>query len=657
MRVPGGKASVAGTLALTGYSGATGELRITEAAQLDAARRTDRDRAIRLARFLDEKFPNDSATDGARHRLGVLLYQDGKPVEAYDALVKVRAGYSQVANARLFQGGLVSQMLTAKDSPLPPDRRREVFHRTVADLDKTVRPVAGADLQAVRSYVSIRCRLALLYLLQLRVDPEADAKAPGYVKAQQVAEEVLASLPTFTSLAGAEKRLNLDGWEMRLLAEDARARAVYLRGQASYTQGKYDDVFNALGEVLAEMQKDPTRFVEQVKRATAAPAPPDKKDEKKDEKKDDKKDDKKDPDPEVMPAEDPDGALQARVVSLAGAADRLRQDLIVLGLKTRVKQGQVDRASELIDLLKKYGGSLEANVTTLQQLSGELAVQIVSLRRDGKADEAKALTDGFAKLLEKVSAEPNLPPSMHLFMGQALIVVNEPNKAVEALKKVPPPKDPGWLNLPSAKLPDDEARRQVAEYRRAVLELIRAHRLAKQYIEADNLLKAALGDQAKPGWAYTSIDFRKEVAYLFEARGADDPQNARTLWGWALKEWNELYAITRNRVERDLKDPPKDANGNVDNLTMQRNKNAFFDAFFDVQRCLVKANSQILSNNQAKLQESLNNVAKAFVEQEKANWDDMFPEVRVKYYDLLEEHPDLKKAYQAAGGKQFLQRP
>ena len=681
MKLPGGKAPLAGSLALGGYFDASAALKLTDADALAATRRVDRDRAIRLARFLDEKFPADTATDTARHRLGFMLYEEGKLTEAFDVLVKIRPGYNQASTARLFEGSIAIQLLSAADSPIAadPNRKREVFARAVADLDRTVRPAAGAEVDAVRAYVSVRCRLALLHLQHLRVDPQAGGG--GYARAQAVAKDVLETIPSFTKLArGDDKQLTLEGWELRLFGEDARTRAIFLRGQSAYTQQKYDDVFNIIGEVLAEMREQ-GRFTKQVESAGGMPPPKEPEPKKEPEKKEPpKKNEKKEPekkeppkkepelkkepepkgDPDAMPAEDP---VKARVAKLAGSVDAYRQNLVVLGLKTRMKQGQVDKANELLGLLKSFGGGIESHVATLQQLSLELAAQIVALKREGKAAEAKVLTDGFAKLVANVSAEPNLPPSMHLFIGQALVIVGESDKAVESLKKVPPPKDMTWL-MPTGKLPTEEpqlteARRQVSEYRRATLELVRALRAAKKYPEADALLKASMGTAEKQGWAFPSLEFRKEVAYLHEAQGADAGANAKaaqTEWGLALKEWNSLYGITRGRVERDLKDPPKNAGGNVDNQAMLRNKNTFFESFYDVQRCVVKANAQLLMGK-PKLQETYDKVAKAFVEQEKNNGADMTAEVRMKYHDLLDEYPELKKAYQAAGGKLFLEKP
>src|SRR5439155_9711412 len=52
----GAKASVAGSLAVTGYASASREIKTTEQEKLGDARKADRERAVRLAKYLDEKY-------------------------------------------------------------------------------------------------------------------------------------------------------------------------------------------------------------------------------------------------------------------------------------------------------------------------------------------------------------------------------------------------------------------------------------------------------------------------------------------------------------------------------------------------------------------------------------------------------------------------
>jgi hypothetical protein len=688
MKTAGGKSSVAGALGFDSYMSAAGQIRATDQGMLESARRADRDHAIELARFLDEKFPTDTATDRARHRLAGLLWSDGKLVETYDTLLKVRAGYEEIGSVRLFQGALAQQLLGLKDSPLADDRRTEVFRRTTSDLEKIAKPLPEAPEEDVRIYLTARNRLALLYLLQPRVDPAAEKSGPGYVKSRKTAEDVLGSLPTFVSMVkedGGTKAPNVDGWEMKLMAEDARTRAVFLEGQALFVKGKYDEAYNAIGQVLAEMNQNGT-YSEALKKffdgvptpAAKAPAPPKKGTDPK--KPDPKKattppktpepkkaapPPKKGPEPkkglagdfEPIAAEaaapEVDDDTRNKLIGLADTVDRIRRDMIVLALKIRVKQGQAEKGAEQLELLKRFGGSLDANVATLQQLTTEMAGQILALKRAGKAAEARALTEGFGKLLDKVAVEPKLPPSILLFLGQSLVLVGEFEKAEQMLTKVPKPAAEVLLK-PVGELKDPE-RTQVLLYRRAALELVRAYRNAKKYNEADALLKDSMGTADKQNWAFASLEFRKEMAYLAEDRGAAEPnvQEANKLWGQAVQEWALQYNLARKRLSAD---PPKTAEGNIDNAAILRNKNAFFEAYFEYHRCIVKANMQ-LRKGSPKLQATFDDLGRKFFDMEKSAGEDMVPEVREKYTDLLEEIPELKKAYEAAGGKMFLERP
>jgi tetratricopeptide (TPR) repeat protein len=488
-----------------------------------------------------------------------------------------------------------------------------VYRRSVNDLERLPAPPATATDDEARTYVSVRARLAFLYLLQSRVDAEAEKAGAGTAKARTLAEEAVQLVPTYKSLmTGDMKAPNLDGWEARLAAEDSRTRAVYLEGINNFAAGKYDEVFASAGKVLAEMNEHGP-LTETVKGV-----------------------------------EGTDDAQKARVGKLAEGVDKLRRDLVVLSLKTRVQQGQADKGIELLDLLKKFGGTIESSRQTLEQLTLDMSGRIEKLRREGKAAEAKTLSDGFAKLLERVSAEPNLPVSMQLFLGQALIVVGKYDEAAAALAKVPRPAN---IAMPA----DEAARVMASQYRRAALDTARAKRMGKKYDEAEKLIAEAMGTKEKQGWAFSSLDFRKESAYLNEARGADEknPKEAGKHWGTAVKSWNEMLTITRNRMTGP---PPKDATGNLDNNAIQKGKNAFYDAYFDYNRCILKANMQLLAGN-PKLDERMADTAKRFVELETKEGANMYPEVRGRYHDLITEVPALRQSYEKLGGKLFLQAP
>src|SRR4029079_8897905 len=102
-------------------------------------RKIDRDRAVELARYLDRTFPNDLATDAARHRLAILLMQEKHYDQAFDAVTKVRAGYAQLTSARDLEAYLAAQLINGpKDQPLPAGGKVAVFRRAVDDLSRVV---------------------------------------------------------------------------------------------------------------------------------------------------------------------------------------------------------------------------------------------------------------------------------------------------------------------------------------------------------------------------------------------------------------------------------------------------------------------------------------------------------------------------------------
>ena len=87
-------------------------------------------------------------------------------------------------------------------------------------------------------------------------------------------------------------------------------------------------------------------------------------------------------------------------------------------------------------------------------------------------------------------------------------------------------------------------------------------------------------------------------------------------------------------------------------------RNAFADAYFDMQRCLVKANQQLLKGlPPEKLQKTYDDVGKRCVDLEKqipaADWQ---PEVQNRYADFLKEIPQVMAAYKANSGKMFLEK-
>lgn len=630
---PGGKAAYAGWLSLVNY------LAAGRRAKGEGARGADRERAVAVARFLEERFPNDAATDSARHQLASLYLEEKKPLEAFEALLKVRPAYAQITHVRLLEGYLAAQLVAPRDSDLPEARKAEVFKRAVADLAKVTKPAPVATEDDVRDYVSARCRLASLMLAQGRADPAAEKAAPGYDQALAVADAAVRDIPTFNALTeakGGAKALNLDGREMMLLAQDAQGRASYLRARAlmdaadatpdpAARQQKYDAAARTLQPVVELVEKNGPLFTPEMKKWSEGIG------------------------------EDRDTVQKARIAQLAGVVDKTRVDVVLAAFRLKVKQSKGAEAAALLNLIEKAGGSIENSLPLLEPVGRELAVQLAVLRKEGKKAEADALSAGLAVLLNKITTVKKLPEPTVLFVGQMLVEVGQFDKAVEMLRKIPAPEFAGWQENKPELIPQEVRGRvqaQIRDYAAAQYGIARALREAKRYKEAEELLRGVVGRPEKPGWGSGRLYFRKELALVHEgkAEGIANPKEANAEWGQAVKEWTALFNVQRARLQK----PPPGATPQQ----MAEFRNAFADAFLDVNRCLVRANEQLLKGRPPeKLQKTYSDVGRRLAEMEwqipAAEWQ---PEVQHRYADLLRDSPPLLAAYKAAGGKFFLEK-
>jgi len=650
-----------------------------------ATKKSDRERAMRIARFLDDTFPNDTPTDFARYRLASMLAEEGKPHAAFQVIVKIRPGYSSVTVARQYEGYLAA-VLIAKDKDeegepelaLTPEQKLVVFRKAADDLRRFPKPVAAGSKEDVRGYLTLRVRLAQLYLSQSKADPATDATSPGYLVSLAIAEETLAALRDFDVLKEKDKDnkykltgsylegLNTDGAELRLQALDVRTRALFLRVKSLVDTKKLDDANVAIEPAVADADKDGLIVTERIKQWLGGEGDKDAKGEL------------------VDTAEV--AAQKAKIAGLATGIDKLRRDIVLLGFKLRCVQGRPADATKMLDLLKKNGGGIEVNQSGFESLARELAAQIQALHRAGQAKQATDLGAGLALLLKEFA---NLKPeqittSTTLFLGATSLTVGEFENALKEFAKIAVPVVPAgigpkgveWWNLDTKLIPDMDRNKyqdSVKYYRFAQLNTARALIGLKRFDEAEKLLAKAIGGQAKEpqGFAFGSLDYRKELAGLYEVKGAAlAGKPAGDAWGLALKEWTTLVGFASNNVKRvaDAKGTP---------AQVMQAKSGYYDAYYEVQRVLLAANTQLLQKGTPKLADTFKAVGKRIADLETSGkFNDMTiddpknpgkklsagrelvtNEVWTHYCDLLDKYPELKAAYKESNGKFFNDRP
>ncbi|MCX8140135.1 MAG: hypothetical protein N3E46_10675 [Gemmataceae bacterium] len=663
MRAPSHKLAAAGLLAINGYLAATAHLKPdlsdpTAAQQfqeqLQRLRQIDRSHALRLAQYLDQRFPDEPITDAIRLRLALLLIDDHQEREAYKLIIRVRPGFSQISQARLIQAFLAVNLLTNEQSPLSDKDKQEVYQRTVKDLSQLPVPVAAASGEQGREYYQVQARLGQLYLLQDRFQPQAEKKQPGYERALALADKLLKDLTTFKGLQtnppDKKGTLNLDGREAQLLARDLQLRASLIRIARLLDQEppQLDEAEKTLRPIVDELLRLGPLLTDQLKQWSTGEGDPG--------------------DDEAVKRQ------KAQIANLAATCDRTRREIGLLGFRLAVQQGNIDEAKRRLEALKKFGLTIETSQDMYEQLARQLAVRLSRLQSQKREAEAEVLSKGVQLVLQELRSSQNLSPRTILFIAQTLATIGDYDNALQEARKIEVPKVadlPGiesnteWWQVDVTKIADNQVRTRFQDacrdYRVATLIQARCLRQSGKLQEAEALLVKAIGDQKNRGWGFTSLDLRRELAYTYEAQAAKaasegDLKKANLLWRNALNEWTTLFQYARAEVQRLNEDTPAEQ--------VRRVKSAFFDAFYEVQRVLIAANKQ-LQKDQA-LQRSLETVGRRIAEMEITNkiaeqeaqgHSIILPETWNRYYELLSNEPIVKKAYQDNGGKLFLQPP
>ena len=477
-------ASRAGLIAIAAYRQAG-----AKADEADAkGRRADLDRAVAVGLWLDRQFPLEANTDSARVQVGRDMLQTRRYPEAFKLLTRVGNGSPVVLDARYLESIAAIEMLRAGPAAdgvpgVTPAEKAEVYQKALADLQGLPETPATAPRGDSRLAVLLVLQLAELHFLNGVAElPKAEATAALAGK----------KLATYASLTPDDKK------ELEFRVELARMRALWGQAVILFQAKKYAEAVAKIAPVLKEAKDNGAVFKE---------------------------------------------GMEPEVAAFAKRVDEYRREkLLGLAMQARIREGAVGQVGELLDVLKKLGGSLANSGGTLGVMIDGVRPQIDALRKEGKVAEADALTAGIGTILDKVAAEPDVKPPTIIVLAQGLNSIGNHDKAVEFLKKIAAPADATLMKRRPNEIAAEADQLAVLRYRNAQLEMARAYRLGKKFPEADAVTKEAVGD-GKPGsgWA-NNADFKREVAYLLEAKATDDPdpKSAVKLWGEARAKWTEM---------------------------------------------------------------------------------------------------------------------
>lgn len=342
--------------------------------------KADQRRLRQLAETMEKSWPDESATDFARHQLGDFLLEDGNFVEACAMLARIAPTYPGFAQAR-YQLGAAAQKAQGRDVKLSAQQKQSLLTQATAALEQVPDPVAGASEESNLAATLTRLQLGTLLLLR-----PPDART--YDRVETLGRR----------LAGVIPQLELDDKVTPQLA--AEAAKLQLTG----TEGKAYLHLKAARPAEARKLLDP--LIAQIRKELDGKPPPH--------------------------AEEP---------WFEGYRDVQRQ-VLLLALRANIMENQTAAARQVLDTLRRATADktdllnqrLLQVVTLLKEDTDALKA-----KSGGGRDQ---LEKGLVAFLDDLAAPERLSvPETRLFVAQAYSNLERHDKAAALLKAFPPAKE------------------------------------------------------------------------------------------------------------------------------------------------------------------------------------------------------------------------
>lgn len=344
--------------------------------------KVDQRRLRTLAEYMEKTWPDETATDFARHQLGSFLLDDRNLIEACAMLSRIAPSYPGVAQAR-YQQGAAAQRAQAKDVPLAPDQKRRLLRDAIAGLEQLPEPSTGSG-DDVLALCMAKCQLGNLYLYDESVG------GASFVKAAEQGRRLAELVPT----------LNLDDKvSQQVLVE---ANKLYLAG----TQNRafllvQADQLNAARTMLQPI-------FERVRKEIEAAKPPE----------------------------------YAGEPWYEGYREVQRQ-VVALHLRLAIQENQSDAAHRSLALLRRASGQLENANDRLLRLVYDLKREADEAKKKGETEKRDKLEKGLVAFLDELAKPKALADDVRLFLAQAYGGLDRHDRAADLLAGYPPPANGG----------------------------------------------------------------------------------------------------------------------------------------------------------------------------------------------------------------------
>lgn len=384
----------------------------------------EKDRMLKLAQYMEERWPKETAGDVARFQLAAVMLREKNLTDKYPEIIRrlegVTPSFPGFARAQWELAQVAFQAEREKAPPMPGDKPDGYRTRAMAALERIPEPAAGGDPQAAHLWLLARVRLTRELF-----------KAKKYDLMQTAATNLRTKLPTLRTDAD-DKRNEAIRNQLSYEIEELLLYARYGLAEAAYAANQFQPVAAMLDPLVKELNE---------------------------------------------------GKLPPMRKNL-----QLGMALLGMDLKASVQLGQVPQAREVLKALSSLSAEAGAETSAnaiLGQLSVLIQQQVEDLRKKNNEANLKKAVDGFTAILDDIVKQtPNPTLKFAVQLARCYSNMDQHDKAAKQLAAIPDPKagaDAGLYKgarlmlvreLRMAQDPKDEKNTKVEEARKVLDEVL-----------------------------------------------------------------------------------------------------------------------------------------------------------------------------------------
>lgn len=343
----------------------------------------DQRRLRNLAEFMEKTWPEETATDFARHQLGSFLLEDHNFVEAGSMLNRIAPSYPGIAQAR-YQQGVAAQRAQAKDVPLSANQKLSLLQQAIAGLEQLPEPTAGSDDDTTLALCMAKCQLGNLYLF------DESGRGASFVKAAELGRRLAEIVPKMNLDSKVSPQLQVEANKLHLAGTQNRA---FLLMQAHQLDA-------------ARLLLQPA--YERVRK-------------------------------EIEIAKPPDFASEPWYESYR----EVQRQVIALVLRLAIQEDQTETAHQALALLRRASGQLENANDRLLRLVYDLKREADDFKKKGETERRDKLEKGLVTFLDELAKPKSIADDVRLFLAQAYGGLGRHDRAAELLAGYPAPANGG----------------------------------------------------------------------------------------------------------------------------------------------------------------------------------------------------------------------